>query len=333
MITAITNDNIDLFEHLIPDDLIEDLLIRNDFYGLGCIRRDLDGNFDGFGVLLFVKEYDDGTTVENYHIKWLYVDSSRRGDGIGCELITELYWDFGNTEVPTMTVDIPAIEEYEGLGNFLGDWHFQFLPTYTVDFEMPLTDLKKNKYFSSVTKDTVIKGVVSLKDVEEKALKYFLRELRKKHIKRGLYVDTMLTQYEKDYFDPNISTAVVKNGVVEGAMLVHVRPSGRLEIVVFDTLQDNNQMYLMRMLNKSYQAALASKIKNARVYHKCYNERGMNFIDGLFGTHSTPYVLRGMIENTSIALSSEEWEEIKEEYWKDNPDLYEDVKAIVTGNY
>ena len=332
MITAITNDNINLFEHLIPDDLIEDLLIRNDTYGLGCIRRDTDGNFDGFGVLLFVKEFD-GEVVENYHIKWLYVDSSRRGVGIGCELITDLYWDFGNTEVPTMTVDIPAMEEYEKLGNFLGDWHFQFLPTYTVDFEMPIAELKKNKYFSSVAKDTVIDGVVSLKGVEEKAIKKFLRELRKKYIKRGLYVDIMLTEYSKDYFDPEISSAIVKNGIVDGAMLVHTRPSGRYEIIVFDTLLDNQKMNLLKLMDKTYQAALKANKKNATVYHKCYNERGMDFIDDLFGTHETPYVLRGMIENSSVALSSEEWEEIKEEYWKDNPDLYEDVKAIVTGNY
>lgn len=333
MVTRISKENLSFFEHLIPDDLIEDLLIRKDTVGLGCLRRDFDGNFDGFGTLILVREYDENENVDNFNIKWLYVDSNRRDDGIACELITEVFWEFGNTEVPTMTVDIPAMERYDELGLFFNDWHFKFLPTYTVDFEMPLTDLKKNEYFSGITKDTAVKGVVPLSSVEEKAVKNFLRELRKKYIKRGLYVDIMLTEYSKDYFDPEISSAIVKNGIVDGAMLVHTRPSGRYEIIVFDTLLDNQKMNLLKLMNKTYQAALKANKKNATVYHKCYNERGMDFIDGLFGTHETPYVLRGMIENSSVALSSEDWEEIKEEYWKDNPDLYEDVKAIVTGNY
>ena len=327
MITAISQNNISYFEHLIPDDLIEDVLIRRDTFGLGCLRRDLDGNFDGFGVLVFVKECDETEEVENYHIKWLYVDSNRRGDGIGSELLMDLFWDFGNTEVPTMTVDIPALEAYEEVGNFLNDWHFQFRNTYTLDFEIELSKLKKNKYFSGITKDTEIKGVESLIDVDEKSLKVFLREMRKKYIKRGMYVDLMLTDYKKDYFDPNLSSVVIKNETVEGALLVHTRPSGRLEIVVLDTLQDDKQKYLVRLINKSYQAALDSKIKNARVYHKTYNERGMDLIDSLFGNHETPVVFRGMIENSSVAISTEQWEEMKAEYWDEHPGVYAILKG------
>ena len=328
MITPITGENIAYFEHLIPDDLIEDLLIRRDNFGIGCLRRDLEGNLDGFGVLIFAIECDEKEVVENYHIRWMYVDSKMRDEGIGCELLTDLYWEFGNTEVPTMTIDIPAMEEYVDLGTFMSDWHFQFGPTYTLDFEIPLSDLKKNNCFSGITKDTVIKGVVPLKDVDENSLKVFLREMRKKYVKRSMYVDMMLTDYKIDYFDQEISSVILKNGVVEGAMLVHTRPSGRIEVVVFDTLQDNKQMYLALLMNKSYQAALASKIKNATVYHKCYNERGMDFIDKLFGTHKTPYVLRGIIQNSSIGISSEQWEEIKAEYWHEHPDLYQEMQSI-----
>jgi len=35
MITQITKDNVSLFEHLIPDDLIEDMMIRRDTFEIG----------------------------------------------------------------------------------------------------------------------------------------------------------------------------------------------------------------------------------------------------------------------------------------------------------
>ena len=329
MITTISETNLHYFEHLIPDDLVEDLQIRRDTFGLGCLRRDLDGNFDGFGALIFVTECDENEKVDNYHIKWLYVDSNRRDDGIGCELITDLFWEVGNTEVPTVTVDIPAMEEYEELGNFFTDWHFQFINTYGLDFELELSKLKKNKFFKSITKDTEIGGVSTLTDIDEKALKVFLRETRKKYVKRGMYVDTMLTDYKRDYFDSKLSSVIVKNGVVEGAMLVHTRPSGRLEIVVFDTLEDNKQAYLAKLMNKSYQSALNANLKDSRVYHTAYNERAMNFIDSIFGTHETPLIFRGMIENTGIAISTEQWEEMKAQYWEENPDLYNEMKELI----
>lgn len=328
MITQISKDNISLFEHLIPDDLIEDMMIRRDTFGLGCLRRDLDGYFDGFGALVFVKECDEKENIDNIRIKWLYVDSNRRDDGIGCELITDLFWEFGNTEVPTMTIDIPAIEEYEELGNFLTDWHFQFAPIYSLEFESELSALKDNKYFSGIKKNTAIKGATSLAEVDEKTLKVFLRELRKKYIKTGKHIDYMLTDYKMDYFDSNLSSVVIKNGVIEGALLVHTRPSGRLEIVVFDTLQDNKQAYLACLMSKSYQAALNSSIKNGRVYHETYNEKGMDLIDSIFGAHETPLVFRGIIENTGIAISTEQWEDMKEEYWNEHPDLYAVLKDM-----
>ena len=326
MITQISKDNISLFEHLIPGDLIEDLLIRIDTFGLGCLRRDLDGVFDGYGALVFVKEFDENGMVENIRIKWLYVDSNRRDDSIGCELITDLFWEFGNSDVPTMTVDVPAKEEYEDLGNFLSDWHFQFAPTYSLEFELELSALKDNKYFKSIKKDTEIKGAKSLAEADAGSLKAFLRELRKKCVKSGQYIDPMLTDYKYDYFDPKLSSVVIKNGSIEGALLVHVRPSGRLEIVVFDTLESNEQAYLAHLMYKSYQAALNSNIENGRIYHETYNEKGMNLIDNIFGTHEAPLVLRGIIENNRLGISTEQWEDMKEEYWKENPDLYEYLK-------
>ena len=57
-----------------------------------------------------------------------------------------------------------------------------------------------------------------------------------------------------------------------------------------------------------------------------YNERGMDLIDKIFGQHDTPLVFRGIMENTGLAISSEQWEEMKAEYWEEHPDLYASFK-------
>ncbi|WP_028234538.1 hypothetical protein [Pseudobutyrivibrio sp. MD2005] len=331
MITTISDSNISLFEHLIPDDLIEDLRIRKDTIGIGCLRRDEDGKFDGYGVLIYVVEFED-KKPENYNIKWLYVDSNRRNEDVASELLTDLFWDFGNTLVPTITVDIPALSTYEDLGNFFGDWHFEFKNTYDLDFEIEISKLKDHVLLADVTKDSEIKGVKSLSDVDNKSISIFLKEMEQKYIKRDMYVDPMLTEYVKDYFDPDLSSVVIKDGVILAALLVHTRPSGRIDIVVFDTLNDDKQIYLVGLMKKSYQAVLLAGKEHSSLYYYCRNERGMNFIDGMFGTHETPLVMRGMIQNSSLGISSEQWEDIKDAYWQENPEMYDAVKELYTGS-
>ena len=78
-----------------------------------------------------------------------------------------------------------------------------------------------------------------------------------------------LEQYSSDFHRDRANliaaNASVKNGIVDGAMLVHTRPSGRYEIIVFDTLLDNQKMNLLKLMNKTYQAALKANKKNATV--------------------------------------------------------------------
>lgn len=148
MIIQITETTVKAYEHMIaPEQLYP--LDRPGHYCLGAVAEK-DGKETAAGILVF--DISEGSVGEESaiaaQIQWLYVEEDFRNQGIGNELMTELYRILNQAEIFPVLCDIPFPEEYNELCAFLEDWGFAFSLIDKYEFRTTLEKLKRNKNFA-----------------------------------------------------------------------------------------------------------------------------------------------------------------------------------------
>ena len=97
-LTRITHENIEYFEHLMPDYIIED----PDIVRLGVINDSSEASCAGAV----------GISNDFAVIRWLYTDENHRGEGCGSELVNEIVKLAEEMNLKGVMADFTSHDEY-----------------------------------------------------------------------------------------------------------------------------------------------------------------------------------------------------------------------------
>ena len=111
------------------------------------------------------------------------------------------------------------------------------------------------------------------------------------HGKKGLVED--LEFIEKDWFDEQVSCAVINDGKVSGMLLVHRFPSGTLMPVLYTAIGPDYRSDLMQMLIFSAKKATEQYAGDTRVLLRRHNKEVSALTDRLFAGKKGAEVIRG----------------------------------------
>ena len=95
------------------------------------------------------------------------------------------------------------------------------------------------------------------------------------------YMDE-IEDYPMCYFDMDVSGSVVRGGIVEGLLLVHELPSGRLVIDYMQAVGDNAREDIFDLLRFSYRAALEKYSTDTGVVLRLHNRIVTALVDKIF---------------------------------------------------
>ena len=210
MIIQITETTAKAYEHMIISEQLYPLN-RPGHYCLGAVVN-TDGKEEAAGILVFdVSEgIIDAESRIAAQIQWLYVEESYRNQGIGNELMTELYRILNQSEVYPVICDIPFPEEYNELCAFLEDWGFSFRLIDKYEFVTTLGDLRQNKNFAGKKATNQITSLSALKPAD-------WTQLRKLLLEEPQILDALQV---KDLYESQISCVCWKNEKIQAIFLV-----------------------------------------------------------------------------------------------------------------
>lgn len=286
-ITRITQDNIERFDDLLPDDLIEDIIVGK-LQALGAIRSQ---GSELFGVGAIVFDIDSvGETEQDaqevLRVSWLYVDEDWRERGIANSLVGELVCFMAETGTPAMTVDFYVDDDAELYGNLFSEWHFLFAAGVTPELAFTLSDISEQSTFEKYEDKAT--SLMELADREEKLL---VRDFLLGNEYQGYLNRETLPE---DYIETELSSYTGSKTRPDGLLLAHRYPSGKISIEYNGSrgVGDDRTEEMLGAL--AYTAALKYDRSTEVVMNERYVEDG-ELLDELFRRQKGQYMIEGIL--------------------------------------
>ena len=297
MVAVIDDDTMDMFSHLVPDDLLEDVY-TGVLNGMGVYRA--EGNeLHPAGALIYryielPEELESGPIVD---IKWLFVDERYRDAYVADLLLGELFCAICDTKGISVTADIPLIDDYDLYISMFDEWGFKFSTGINREFRLRLSDISGITRFDDYEWASSLSELSPLK--RDELIRLFMKKEGAEHIK---YYDSLW----EDYYDPYISCFTGTETNPKSLLLAHVKPSGTVEIEYYDG---------------EYESIFSTAIRNA--YIKCDGDTEIianidtgkceKFLDELVGTQRVTPVIEANIGAPGIDLDAEDVQNILKE--------------------
>ncbi|MCL1824012.1 MAG: GNAT family N-acetyltransferase [Oscillospiraceae bacterium] len=181
-------------------------------------------------------------------IIWFYIDGQFRRKGLGRALLGNMLscFDF----VPELTGVFAQFPEKnnEGLKELFESAGYKFEEGGRSVFELSLKDLTENKFWSK--EPSSAENVVMLKDVFDINLRDF--EVKLSLTDAGVPLETPLN---RKIYDENLSAAYIKNGKIEGILLIEKEENGSI-FLSFAYVSPGENSALPAMLYKSGRKAV-----------------------------------------------------------------------------
>ena len=256
LVTKITRNNIKPFKDLIPDEHYDDIMVGRK-RALGAIRMK-DGKRCCVGVAVYHIEVQSITMVQVIRLDWIYVARNFREQGVANMLMAELAGLALQDDEAFISVSINISDnsdsgmqaESEALESFLRSWNYKLRVDTGRIFYINLENLKDNKYLKERPE-----GVRSLNELglsgREMLRKFFRKRNRDYDKTMGDFV------YEHyDFFDPDVSCALVADGAVTAVFLVHRYSNGYYRYEVMRYSRNTDPAVFLQLLRFSYQSAM-----------------------------------------------------------------------------
>lgn len=266
LMTRVTPNNLKVFHNLIPDEHYDDIMAGRK-HALGAIRMKA-GRSCCAGVAVYRIDVQTITMAPVIKLDWIYVAQDFRNRGVANMLMAELAGLALQNEETfiSVNVNIPddsdqeMRDEFEALEGFIRTWNFRLSVDAGRLFYINLESLKDNKYFSEQAE-----GVRSLSELGLGGRDMIQRFFRKSNKD---YDDRMrIFAYEhQDFFDPDVSCAIVTGGVITALFLVHRYISGVYRYEIIRCSHNTDPIVFLQLLRHGYRSALAKGDGNGMLF-------------------------------------------------------------------
>lgn len=232
MVIWVTEQELETFELLIPEDMRE-YVKTGEWFCLGALLKDSAGEeYTAAGVLLFSDEEGISGGEEELTVitlNWIYVTGECRNRGIGNALMQEFSEVLENIETGGIICDLPFDSEYDQAEAFLISWGFDFavisgteMIITKEDFRRRLLTLEEEKLKMMLEGYEEPEDICLIDELPEPVFEEALREIRDVY-PLGYY--DMLSENKADY-DEEMSAAFLVNNQVSSMVLFERLPGG-----------------------------------------------------------------------------------------------------------
>lgn len=280
IITNITEQNMQAFEPLAPQDMLEALADEAHF-ALGAVQEEEDGQ-PGYavGILLYDLVEDEETSY--VQLNWLYVAQDYRRMGAGNALMEKFYDILNTAQIAGTLCEVPASLDNELLCAFLESWDFSF--TYQKKYELTLSleEILEYPFFEETIDLTGVKPLQVLSQSQ-------VRNRLKQFSGTDPQAEQVLQPEEWELVDHDISCGVMETGELRGLFLIQQR-SGVLETVcLLGSRERKNDIFAMLQF-AAVQAFLKYPLETT-VHIMCRSDASAALVEALFPDQE-PLVVR-----------------------------------------
>ncbi|MCR5055105.1 MAG: hypothetical protein K6A69_09710 [Lachnospiraceae bacterium] len=311
MITAITNKNIEVFEHLIPDDIRAELLERKDYAAIGVIRI-IDGRPEAMGSLVYnTDETEDGEKY--FRLRWIYVMEEYIRSGVGSELLMEFFWNALNLNPGFILCDVPSSIDNEDLITFLGLYGFEFRPTELPTAEVPVKKLVNADKIKKMKVLAKTADIVPFNDITDKEFDIVCRNMREYRRNNDEFIDKCIKNANKDYYDNRIS-ALFRNGEGKFTCAAFVRRDAydNFRVVALGGVKESSGNDAAALIGYVVNEMAKACAPDSTVQIDLHTEKQISVARSIVGEAAFPVVLRGLISCELDNMDMDEWEGYKE---------------------
>lgn len=217
IITRITQQNMDAFAPLIPEELLYEVADPAHF-ALGAV-------WTGYAVGVLLYELIEGEEEMPYvQLKWLYTAQDFRKQGVANALMECFYTILNEAGIKNLMCEIPASPDDDILCAFLRAWDFSFSWRKKYELTLTLEELLEYAFFEEQIDLRAVRplSVLSRAQINRKLeLLSATNERAKQLLKPGGW----------DLIDAGISCGTEENGEIRGLFLLKQQLSGMLEPV------------------------------------------------------------------------------------------------------
>ena len=236
MITnLITEDNLNEYEDFLPDDVSENIR-RTTYYGLAF--QDEDGNVDS-AVIWYLRDYEVKSKDTTSHVDWIGALSEASGEAVMDE--------YGNMMKVAGTkksfAQIPKNDDSKRVTDILGYAGFDPSDKEGMNLVVTVGKLKELDIVKKARTPSYLKPINTL------LARTFRRGVMNCVVHSGRRLLDDLTTLPMEWFDPEVSCYVEADDRIDGLLLVHKLPSGKLRVecmCAFGPDLKKDMAYMMR---------------------------------------------------------------------------------------
>ena len=234
MITRVTQQNMDAFAPLIPEELLYETADSAHF-ALGAVmnggesseKEAADPPGYAVGILLYELIEDEGEPPY-VQLKWIYTAQEFRKQGVADVLMETFYTILNESGISNLMCELPASPDDDLLCAFLRAWGFSFSWRKKYELTLTLEELLDDAFFEEQIDLRAVRplNVLSRTQINRKLEQLSVTNERAKQLlKPGGW----------DLVDAGISCGTVENGEIRGLFLIRQQLSGMLEPVFLYT--------------------------------------------------------------------------------------------------
>ena len=257
LVTRINPDNIKVYRNLISDEYYDDIVAGRK-RALGAVRMKA-GRSRCAGIAVYRIDVQTITNAPVIKLDWIYVAQEFRRQGVANMLMAELAglamqddeaFISVNMNIPDAS-DREMQEEFDALEGFIRSWNFRLNVDAGRVFRISIESLKDNKYFNGQPEG--VKSLAELGSSGREMIQRFFRQHNKDYDEK-----MRVFAYEHyDFFDPDVSCAIVTGGVITAIFLVHRYISGNYRYEIMRFSHNTDPAIILQMLRHGYRRALA----------------------------------------------------------------------------
>ena len=258
----ITPENLEVYRDLIPEDVAENI-------GRPCYRGiSLGGDEPDTALIWELQDADEDREETSSEIVWLCAPGTEEG-----RELFRAYREAAEEERGTQTFfELPGDDLPAGL---LADEGFSPEQKEGRDVTVSVGELGE----LLLAKGRVPSYILNLGELMVRQYRRGIMDALF-HQKKGIMED--LAYLPMDFFEPDISSALMTDGKISGFLLVHVLPSGKLLLSLLCGFGPDTRVDLAMMIRRSIQAAVQKYPADTRVILRRHNDASMRLASMFF---------------------------------------------------
>ena len=306
--TRITLHNAIAFKELIPPEHYDDILTGRK-HAIGALRMVGDRSCAAGVIVYTIPLAGDDTPM--IRLDWIMVHEDMRQKGTGNFLIAQVLELTFQYEGMGIYVDLPVKKfededeaaELSVLYNCLDSWDLLFDLTLGNTFILKVSDCRGNKAVDREPKNVISVGNMGHKATEMIGL-FFAGAYR--------HFDEELPDLPVEYFDKDLSCAVLHEGRIRSLLLIHRLEDDSLRYEGLIRSEASEPEDILNLLRAAYGACRKKGLEDSMIFGYLWSMEGMELLGSIIPEAQVTMLYRGILLPEENALSGEDWSRFRE---------------------